>query len=277
MAHRHNFTFGDAAVASQDGEVWMSGRHGATKSATTEPSEGSDDATLNASIAHFRVRTIDFSSYLRAVMPPETTDEKTLAYLKLDVEGLEYTLLPFLLTSGALCRVSHLRIEWHLASVAIPERLEALAMRHSLGRLLRLGCPVAPKLLEHEEFEPNNFAFPVPGIQELAVRHARWANLKSGGTHTSGWTEGKLLLDSHAMLRHEARERHDDVSRCLASPPVCVGHCGLDQLRCSWNASAAAYRASNRHPISYSSAEVRGVAYPWPTAEQPDRLRNNGA
>jgi len=143
---------------------------------------------------------------------------------------------------------------------AIPERLESLAMRHSLGRLLRLGCVVAPQLLEHEEFAANNFAFPVPGIQELAAMHTRWANKAGGGIHTSTWTTGKLSVDASELMRdHDL----DDERRCEASPPVCIGDCDLDRLRCSWNATSAAYGRAMQKAVSLQSAAARGVEPPW--------------
>ena len=50
-------------------------------------------------------------------------------------------------------------------------RLEALALRHSIGGLLRSGCSSPPEVFEHEEFAADDFAFPVPGLQELAAMH----------------------------------------------------------------------------------------------------------
>ena len=34
--------------------------------------------------------------------------------MKLDVESLEYELLPWLLTHGVLCRLRFVLVEWHL-------------------------------------------------------------------------------------------------------------------------------------------------------------------
>ena len=259
MADRHNFTFVEAAVAKKDGEMQLTTKPEAKMSATIL--ERDKAVTAGATAIQYSVRTVDLSGYLRTVLPAvQAESTPTLAYLKLDVEGIEYTLLPFLLTSGALCRFSHVRIEWHLVAQAIPERFESLALRHSIGRLLRLGCAVAPQLLEHEEFPANNFAFPVPGIQEVAALHTIWAGSKAGGIHTSTWTSGKLHWDA-VELRHE--HSPDGERRCAAAPPVCVGFCGLDKLRCSWNATASAYKEALRSPISAQSAAARGVGLPW--------------
>lgn len=48
------------------------------------------------------------------VVPP-------LIYMKLDIEGGEYKLLPHLLVAGALCGVSYLRVEWHLNSQGVEQ------------------------------------------------------------------------------------------------------------------------------------------------------------
>lgn len=90
--------------------------------------------------------------------------------LKLDIEGGEYAVLPRLVTSGALCRLTHLLIEWHLNALPPPQRLGAVAMRHSLDATLRSGC-AAPPFVQHHEYEPNNFFLAVPGLDAEARRH----------------------------------------------------------------------------------------------------------
>jgi hypothetical protein len=66
-----------------------------------------------------------------------------LAYVHLDIEGAEFEVVPHLLVSGALCRVSHLHIEWH-ATTLLSRGDEAVAMalgqRLALQHLVRSGC-----------------------------------------------------------------------------------------------------------------------------------------
>ena len=172
---QYNFTYVNAAVDKEDGEMLMAMSQEGSKSATGVVDKNNiGNASKGIS---YQVRTINLAGYLRNKLPPSGA----LAYLKLDVEGLEYSLLPWLLLEGAICRLSHLRIEWHLVAQPIRNRLEGLALRHSIGGLLRHGCTSPPLMIEHEEFAANNFAFPVPGIQELATWHTIWPNSKHGG------------------------------------------------------------------------------------------------
>jgi hypothetical protein len=63
-----------------------------------------------------------------------------LVFLKMDVEGGEYELLPRLLVRGALCVVSVLRVEWHLNFRLPPKRLSGEALRLGLQSMLSTGC-----------------------------------------------------------------------------------------------------------------------------------------
>ena len=98
-----------------------------------------------------------------AVPPP--------VFLKCDVEGAEYDLLPHLLTTGALCRVTHLYMEWHLNSVPPTRRLAALALRTTLEHTLHRGCVHPPVWYEHDEYDVNNLEEEVPGLWQLALLH----------------------------------------------------------------------------------------------------------
>lgn len=92
--------------------------------------------------------------------------------LKMDIEGAEFALLPHLLTTGALCALTHLRVEFHLNSLPPRERLDGVALRLGLRHLLRRGCPPAAGIVvEAEEWRPINFGEPVPGLAEEAARH----------------------------------------------------------------------------------------------------------
>ena len=109
--------------------------------------------------------------------------------LKLDVEGAEYSLLPPLLLSGALCRVDYLFVEWHLNSLP-PDgdaRLRGLALRHSLDSLLERGCRLerpSKRLVVHDENAYNNLGADVSGLARLAEVHSHEfaARLPSGAS-----------------------------------------------------------------------------------------------
>ena len=136
-AARHNFTFVSAAASRADGEMTFYSKAGASRSGSTVASSVRDDGR-----EAYTVPSIDLASYLRKSIP-----RNSLTLVKIDLEGLEYDLLPWLLLHGSLC-VSHLLIEWHLVSQPIGSRLEALALRHSVERLLRSGCDAPPAMID---------------------------------------------------------------------------------------------------------------------------------
>lgn len=118
--------------------------------------------------------------------------------LKLDVEGGEFALLPHLLTTGALCAVTHLRVEYHLNSIPEGERLDGVALRLGLRHLLRKGCrrgrvPSEGEggdadgnrdvVVEAEEWRPLNFGEAVPGLAAEAARHMTSAELRGELRH----------------------------------------------------------------------------------------------
>ena len=80
-------------------------------------------------------------------------------------------LLPRLLTSGVLCRVDYLFVEWHLNALPAAQRLQGVALRHALDATLR-GCPIPrATAVVHDENPYNNFGEPAPGLAEVAARH----------------------------------------------------------------------------------------------------------
>ena len=107
---------------------------------------------------------IDLAAFLL-----RTLEETDVAYLKLDVEGSEYRLLPRLVAAGALCRLSFLHVEWHLHTLPEQKRLAGVALKHSL-RALSEACASPPLILD-EEFRPLNWGSSVPGLLEEAARH----------------------------------------------------------------------------------------------------------
>ena len=92
--------------------------------------------------------------------------------LKYDVEGAEYETLPRLLTSGTLCRVSHLLVEWHLHSLPPHKMLAGFALRHAFDMMLTSGCSSPPRMIEHDDDMSNNFGIAVPRLRDLAELHA---------------------------------------------------------------------------------------------------------
>jgi FkbM family methyltransferase len=54
------------------------------------------------------VRLMDFTSFILEELSPEA-----IILMKMDIEGAEYTILPSLMLSGALCKVNTVYMEWH--------------------------------------------------------------------------------------------------------------------------------------------------------------------
>lgn len=122
---------------------------------------------------------------------------QALSLMKLDVEGAEYELLPWLLAQGALCRLDFLIIEWHLNRLDLPNRLPALGFRLSLPNLLRAGCAVPPRLIEHDEPWEANTRVVVPGLHTLSMRHS--------------YPNGKPPLNTHKYLMQDQTWFTDNV------------------------------------------------------------------
>ena len=79
--------------------------------------------------------------------------DATDAYLKLDVESLEWHLLPHLLRQHGLCPLSLLEIEWHCALWDRASREESLALRRGFDARLERSCRAAgwtrPRITDH--------------------------------------------------------------------------------------------------------------------------------
>ena len=187
-AQRWNGTFLPVAAWTEDASdmLFVSPRNSETASLASTQTRS---ARPRAGGATQRIKAIDFARYLLREVPPDG-----LAWLKMDVEGAEYAILPRLLVSGALCGpVRFLQIEWHLNNLPAEKRAEGLALRKALGGLIEGGCPrsrrsaagAAPpaRHLLHEEFRGTNFDIMVPGLMEEAVRHA----MPCVSTQRCGW------------------------------------------------------------------------------------------
>ena len=131
-----------------------------------------------------------------------------LLFVKMDVEGGEAQLLPWLLVTGALCHARYLRIEWHLNGLPPKQRLGALALKLGLHDLLSKGCPTAAGapaevngtiIVEHEEYRSINFGEEVPGLLDEAVRHIP-------GTNATGRLHKKLGVNYTVQLHKLTRK-----------------------------------------------------------------------
>lgn len=79
-----------------------------------------------------------------------TALSRVVSLVKIDVEGYEFSLLPWLLLRGALCLPRYLLIEWHLSTLEPQRRLAGLSMRLALDDMLRDGCATPPVAVLHD-------------------------------------------------------------------------------------------------------------------------------
>ena len=79
--------------------------------------------------------------------------DAALTIIKMDIEGAEYSVLPRLLTSGALCMVDYLNVEWHLSALPDERRLtEGMGLRLMLESTLRACRPSRLKMTMNEDY-----------------------------------------------------------------------------------------------------------------------------
>ena len=213
------------------------------------------------------VRSVDLAALLHRVLRPHTggvldharaflhssrAPLVPLSLLKLDVEAFEYSLLPWLLLSGALCDVTHFLVEWHLNLRPLGQRLKALALRLSLHSLLEDGCAVPPRALYHEEYPPTNFAVPIPGLHDVLAEHSLWAGKDvAGGVRPSAPTVTRLRADQKLLnhTREQAAASDGDPSCAYGGGAVrCLGWCRHEQLACNASRAAASYEDALRRP-----------------------------
>lgn len=249
MARQHNFTFVHAAAARADGE----------QSFTLEGAKDSKSASLagsTVSAAGMRtsVRTIDLAAFLRVRLVSPARASPSL--MKLDTEGFEYQLLPWLIAQGALCHLTHLHIEWHLNMLPPEQRLSALGLRLNFGTLLEHGCTTPPMRIHHDEFPANNQALPVPGLARVLLEHSSWSGESRGGRRHSAWTAGMEREDAEYFagrrdgVAAEAQQRQAE--QCAKRHPRCSGTCDYEALRCDTVMAQDAYETmlENRLPVT---------------------------
>lgn len=149
IARRWNATYLPAAASSFDGRVDF------FKSKNSEAASVLSSAAVryaNQRYAHRkseRVRAVHLARDLESTWRAHNAScfrygLRPLLFVKMDVEGGEAQLLPSLLTSGALCLVDVLCIEWHLNALPPEQRLAAVALRLGLRSHLVHGCSRTP-------------------------------------------------------------------------------------------------------------------------------------
>ena len=133
------------------------------------------------------VPAVDFAAYLlRDLLPaPATKNNDSIAFLKFDVEGAEFDVMPQLIKTHALCRTRFLLIEWHIRTLPEARRAAGLAMKEALSGILSATC-LLPPLLVHDNIPLNNHLAPdTPGLDAVgstvqkALFEARASRLQS--------------------------------------------------------------------------------------------------
>ena len=110
-----------AAAATSDSELTLFVHANATLdvSAHTGSSDTSALTRLadeNSTASKLTVRAVDLSRIFRHVVRvlPRLPGTPPRIIAKIDIEAAEFTVLPHLLSSGALCGLRHLLLEWHM-------------------------------------------------------------------------------------------------------------------------------------------------------------------
>ena len=231
-----NATFLAAAASTTDGRTGFRISKQSTKARISEAVHDPDADQI------IQVPTIDLAAFLQTHLEPNG-----VSLVKLDVEGHEFDLLPWLLTRGALCAPRYVMLEWHLNFVPPDRRLAALGLRLSFHTTLQQGCRTPPAGIHHDDFGLNNVALPIPGLSRLALEHSSWAGNSRGGTH---------ILRSTAELELADFDYFDTVrgslpsARCRA-PPSCHGGCVYEGLACDREQTETAYlhMVKNKRPV----------------------------
>jgi len=192
---------------------------------------------------------------LAAFMSEKLAGAWRMNFLKLDVEGMEYTLLPWLLgqSHGTLCKLHTFFIEWHLNFLPFNRRLEAFALERSFLSLLRLGCPDdrAPVEVWIENYPRNQFGQPIPGLLEAALMHAPWEGRVS--------YMAKARRDVASMAEQaRATTRREAFSTCSKRRVACrtsatefrEDNCALDRISCDPRLTYNTYLRAVKNPIN---------------------------
>ena len=68
------------------------------------------DRAARSSVMPVSVGTVDLAAFLQDNLSPDD-----VAFMKLDIECVEWVVVPRLFDAHALCRLRYIRIEWHFA------------------------------------------------------------------------------------------------------------------------------------------------------------------
>ena len=248
LAQRINATFLPLAVGRHAGRIRMVGRAQSVTARTVEVKSNSEKPTSDT------VPMIDFGVWMR----DKLAGRQTLSFMKLDIEGTEYVLLPWLLTQAreTLCLLHSMIIEWHLKFTSPHKRLQALGLELSFLSQLRNGCPTcAPIAVYNEVLAANQYGLPVPGLLETALMHAPWH-----GRH--GRNARNRLMESNMELARMAAHaqkvtREDAQRRCASRRVACRSNvafgedpCVLDRISCDAQLSYTTYKRAVRYPVN---------------------------
>ena len=237
LADGNGFTFVPAAAWKANTTLYfdVAGDSGTASMSASMSSGGSDTATMRG-FRREAIPAIDLAELMRSRLPRDAGDSEsdsdaarpadgpaaTLSFLKFDVEGAEFDLLPWLLLQGALCRVDYLLVECAprrgsrtLPLCHAPLRAPLRARVHTRGRG---GGPPQDVACPHATPSPTA---PLPTV--LPPYYHRTAP-PSGGTSTAcrrrgAWRPSACATRSSLCSRWAARGRR---ARCSTthSPPT---------------------------------------------------------
>lgn len=101
------------------------------------------------------VPAVDLAKYLLDAVP-ERRGNSTFAFLKLDIEGAEYDVIPRLLGMGVFCRFQFVMIEWHLSYMPIATRATGVATMGALRKICEQTCPGGSPYIAFDELPVNS-------------------------------------------------------------------------------------------------------------------------
>ena len=181
--------------------------------------DGADASRMAKSGHKTIVPSIDLATWL--LHGASFSDAFTLRLLKIDIEGAEYDLLPHLIVSGALCRATHLLVEWHLNKLPYSRRLRFLGLRLSFDELLTKGCQSSWAARRQA-----NASFPRVIVRTTNTRATtsmrRYRAWKSCSSRTTA--HGRPTAPNTASARKSkaclTAQRHQPIRTCV----VCMFH-----------------------------------------------------
>ena len=173
--------------------------HLSKNSETASLSNNSAESTL----ASINVRAVDLAEYLERELPMPALASGprcTVSFLKLDIEGAEYEVLPRLLGKGSLCRLQYVLIEWHLNKTPLKRRGHALATMGALRSILESSCAGAPPIVIYDEIDMNNADVPLANAS-VGLYH-EFVQRRPQSAELLGLAGRRLLVESPEHLDH---------------------------------------------------------------------------